>query len=77
MVQETPDIGGPHNAVFPFLLGEPSIIQLTLNVGQEEVRQDSPPMLWMMLTFQKADDDDGNNDQADDNDLLSLQIRIQ
>lgn len=58
-VQETPDSGGwgwGHKAVFPFLLGEASIIQLALYVRQEEVRQDSPPMLWLMLTFQKAED---------------------
>lgn len=49
LVQETPDSGRPHKAVSPILQGEASIIQLTLNVGQEEVRPDSPPMLWMML----------------------------
>lgn len=82
LVQETPDSGRPHKAVSPILLGEASIIQLALNVGQEEVRRDSPPMLWMMLTCQKTDDDDdddnnGDDDQADDNELLSLQTRIQ
>lgn len=73
-IQETPDSGRPHKAVSPILLSETSIIQLTLNVGQEEVRRHSPPMLWMMLTCQKVDDDD--DDQADDNDPLSLQTQI-
>lgn len=79
LVQETPDSGRPHKAVSPILLGEASIIQLALNVGQEEVRRDSPPMLWKMLTCRKADDGDDNNDddQADNNELLSLQTRIQ
>lgn len=51
-VQETPDSGGEGGGhkVFPFLLGEASIIQLALYVRQEEA------MLWMMLTFQKAED---------------------
>lgn len=83
LVQETPDSGRPHKAVSPILLCDASIIQLTLNVGQEEVRRDSSPMLWMMLTCQKADDDDYDNkdddddDQADDYELLSLQTQIQ
>lgn len=53
---------GGHKAVFPFLLGEASIIQLALYVRQEEVRLDSPPMLWMMLTFQKAAEENNNDD---------------
>lgn len=66
-VQETPDSGRLHKPVFPIPLGEASIIQLALNVGQEEVRQDSPPMLGKMQPFQKADDD--NDDQTDGNNL--------
>lgn len=33
LVQETPDGGGPHKAVFPILLGEASIIQLSFKCG--------------------------------------------
>lgn len=58
-------MGGRTKAISPILLCEASIIQLTLNVGQEEVRRDSPPTLWMMLTCQKSDDND-------DDGLLSL-----
>lgn len=77
LVQETPESGRPHKAVSPVLLSEASIIQLTLNVGQEEVRRDSPPMLWMMLTCQKADDEeDSDDDQVDDNDSLSWPTQI-
>lgn len=75
MLQEIPDRGRSHKAVSPILLGETSIIQLALNVGQEESSGESPPMLWMMLTCQKAREDDV--DQTDHNELLLLQTRIQ
>lgn len=75
LVQETPDSGTPHNSVSPILLGEASIIQLALNMGQEEVRRVSPPMLWMMLTCQKevGGDDNREDDLSGDSKLLSFQ----
>lgn len=67
LVQETPGRSVQHKAASPILLGEASIIQLARNVGQEEVRRHAPPMLWMMLSCQKADDEE--DDQADYDEL--------
>lgn len=43
----------PHKAVSPILLGEVSIIQPALNMGQEEVRRECPPMPQVTLSCQE------------------------